>query len=106
MLLSPQYAVHGILDRPDFAPGFTFSAGAVRTGSQYVNASNTLGIPGWTRFDLGVGYRTKLSGAPVVFRARVTNVADKSYWAAASPGLGALSVGAPRTLALSATVGF
>lgn len=91
---------------PAFAPGLTLSAGAVHTGVQYVNASNTLRIPAWSRLDLGVGYRTKMGGLPLVLRARMTNVADKSYWAAASPGLGALSVGAPRTLALSATVGF
>lgn len=89
-----------------FLDGLTLSGGAVYTSGQYVNAANTQRIPSWTRFDVGASYLVEAKDTPIELRARVTNLFDKSYWASASPQLGALSTGAPRTFALSASVGF
>ena len=61
-------------------------------------------MPGGTTFDLGARYATKAAGYPLTLRASVTNVANKAYWSQAN--FGGLGLGAPRTLALSASVNF
>ena len=55
-------------------------------------------------YDLGARYATKVAGNPVTFRATLLNVSNKAYWG--MPLLSSLALGAPRTLALSATVDF
>lgn len=88
-----------------FLPGLTLSARVLATGAQYVNAANTLQLPGWARWDAGARYRTQALGHPVTLRANVLNVADRSYWEG-SAGSGGIVLSAPRTLNLSATVDF
>jgi iron complex outermembrane receptor protein len=84
--------------------GLTLSARWIHTGSQYLNVTNTLSIPAWDRFDLGTRYATVVFGKPTTFRASVTNVANKSYWASTAGGY--LTQGAPRTFLLSMTTDF
>lgn len=88
------------------AHGLTLSAGVIHTGRQYVTANNALSIPEWTRVDLGAAYSLKAAGRPLTLRARLTNAFDRDYWASASASSGQLSTGAPRTLALSASMDF
>src|SRR3546814_12100374 len=76
----------------------------IYTASTYADAANTLSVPSWTRFDAGARYETKVSGKPVIFRLNVENLFDKDYWGTATAGY--LLVGAPRTITLSASVGF
>ena len=85
-----------------FQPGLTMTARAVYNGSQYLNSANTLKVSPWTRFDVGARYTFKQSGTPVTIRATVTNVLNKRHWTGTTGG--ALAIGAPRTLLLSATV--
>lgn len=87
-------------------PGFTVTGRYIRTGSQFVNQTNTLNIPSWERFDLGARYATKLNDHDVKFRANIENLFDKDYWAAVSPTFGQVTMGAPRTIRLSATFDF
>ena len=49
-----------------------------------------------------------MAGKPLVLRANLENVADKNYWASVGgyPGSGYLTVSAPRTVSLSASVDF
>ena len=92
-----------------FASGFSFDGRLLYTSSQHADAANTQHVPSWTRFDLGVRYLfTFTESRTVTFRARLENVADRNYWASAGgyPGAGYLTVGAPRTLLLSATFNF
>ncbi|MBX3654649.1 MAG: TonB-dependent receptor [Ramlibacter sp.] len=88
--------------------GLALDGRIVHTGSSYSNATNTLEVPGWTRLDVGARYLTEVAGRLVTLRARVDNVANKSYWASVGgyPGAGYLVVGAPRTFTLSASVEF
>ncbi|MBS7779973.1 TonB-dependent siderophore receptor, partial [Acidovorax sp. CCYZU-2555] len=87
-----------------FAPGLTFTARALRTGSQYVDVSNTQQIPGWTRYDLGARYRFVSGNVPITIRASIENVAGRNYWqSAAREGL---TMGAPRTLLVSLSADF
>lgn len=84
--------------------GLTLTANATAASRQYLNADNSLSVPGRTVFDLGARYAIKVSGRPLTLRAAVTNAANKSYWA--KPHYSSLALGAPRTFYLSATMDF
>ncbi|MDO7929438.1 TonB-dependent receptor [Pseudomonas sp. KFB-139] len=86
--------------------GAALNARLLRTGGQYVNSTNTLSIPAWTRVDLGARYRFKLEERDITLRANLENVANKAYWASASTSNSYLTQGTPRTLKVSATVDF
>ncbi len=88
-----------------FVPGLTLSTRTLLTGSQYVNATNTLRLPGWARWDVGARYQTRSFGRPLTLRANILNVADRSYWEG-SAGSGGIVLAAPRTLSISATIDF
>ena len=88
-----------------FLPGLTLTARGIRTSSQYVDATNTQKLPGWTRFDVGARYATKIAGKAVVLRANIENLFDKNYWSGVYGG-SFVSLGSPRTFMLSATVDF
>ncbi|MEY1661361.1 TonB-dependent siderophore receptor [Isoalcanivorax beigongshangi] len=82
----------------------TLTANTSYASKQYVDAANTQSIPDRTLLDLGARYRTGLANYPVTFRAAVTNVTNKAYWA--TPHFTNLALGAPRTFQLSASVDF
>ncbi|KPC51892.1 TonB-dependent receptor [Amantichitinum ursilacus] len=88
--------------------GLSANARVIYTGSAYANDLNTIEVPSWTRLDLGMAYATEWSGRPVTLRARLDNVFNRDYWASVGgyPGYGYLTVGAPRTVSVSATVDF
>lgn len=90
---------------PSFVPGLTLSSRMVQTGSVYINSANSASIPSWTRFDAGARYATRISGKNVIFRLNVDNVFGRDYWMA-SDVENWLSLSAPRTLRLSATIDF
>lgn len=86
-------------------PGLAVSGRMVYTGAQWVNSTNTFKAGSWTRFDAGVRYTTRMGGKPVTLRANLQNVFDRKYWAGAFND-NFMTVGAPRTLRLSATFDF
>ena len=88
-----------------FAPGLTVSARMLHTGPVYLNSANTVSLPSWTRWDLGARYAQRIAGKPVVFRANVENVTDRRHWMG-NDTENWLSVSAPRTIMLSATIDF
>ncbi|MDN2703771.1 TonB-dependent receptor [Janthinobacterium sp. SUN100] len=85
-------------------PGVTLTANATAASKQYINADNSMSVPGRTVFDLGARYATKAAGRPLTVRASVTNVGNRAYWAL--PQWTSLGLGAPRTVMLSATTEF
>lgn len=89
-----------------FVPGLTFTSRVIYTGSQYVNATNTLTLPEWTRVDIGARYTftSPWNGKPIVVRANIENVGNKAYWASAYNGV--ITLGAPRTYLVSTTFNF
>lgn len=86
-----------------WVPGLSLNGRVINTSSLYYDAANLLRMPGWTRVDLGARYATTVASKRVVFRANLENVADKGYWVTTT---GYATVGAPRTLMLSAQVDF
>ena len=100
-----QYNVGADWDIPGIQ-GAAVNARVLRTGGEYVNATNTLDIPAWTRVDLGARYGFKADDKYITLRANVENVANKAYWASASTANNYLTQGEPRTVKVSATVDF
>ncbi|MBU1350680.1 MAG: TonB-dependent siderophore receptor [Gammaproteobacteria bacterium] len=82
--------------------GLSINGRVINTSAVYADAANRLRVDAWTRLDLGARYATKVAGKPVVFRANLENVTDKNYWVVSNY----VTVGAPRTLMLSAAVDF
>ncbi|WMI97084.1 TonB-dependent receptor [Pseudomonas chlororaphis subsp. aurantiaca] len=89
--------------------GLTLTARGIYSSSQYLDQANSKEIDSWERFDLGARYAFKLDDKDITLRANVENVLDKRYWSSAGasddsePGL---TLATPRTLLLSATLGF
>jgi len=88
-----------------FLEGLTLTANVIHTGEQYINTTNTLKIPSWTRLDLGMRYKTEIEKRPVTFRASVENVFDKDYWSGVA-SFSTIAQGAPRTFKVSMTTDF
>jgi len=86
-------------------PGLTVSGRVTSTSEQYLNASNTQTIPGWTLLDLGARYTAKVYERKVVTRFNVNNVFDKHYWSGSFSDNFA-TLGSGRSFAASATVDF
>lgn len=89
--------------------GLSLDGRVIYTSSQYADAANTQKVPDWTRLDVGARYMIPVGQNQLLtVRARIENLADRDYWASAGgyPGAGYLTVGAPRTFIVSATVDF
>ncbi|MNM17468.1 Ferrichrome receptor FcuA precursor [compost metagenome] len=102
-----QLSVGGEWDVPG-APGLSLNARTVYTSTQYADLANSKQLPSWTRLDIGARYLTQVAGHDVTLRARIDNVADRSYWASAvsSFDAGSLVLAAPRTFVVSGSVAF
>ncbi|HCN46935.1 MAG TPA: TonB-dependent siderophore receptor [Pseudomonas sp.] len=89
-------------------PGLALLGGMRYSASKYANHEGTVEVGGYTVFDLGSRYRTKIAGYDTVLRLTVDNVFDKRYWRDAGDYLGDnyLFQGAPRTARVSASVSF
>ncbi|WP_151639224.1 TonB-dependent siderophore receptor [Noviherbaspirillum aerium] len=85
-------------------PGLALSGGLFHSGAKAVDAANTLFVPGYTRFDLGARYATRIAGKATVLRAYLENVTDKTYFNSTS--FGSMQFGSPRALRISASTSF
>ncbi|MBB4103091.1 TonB-dependent receptor [Allorhizobium borbori] len=105
----PDYQINAGLewDTP-FIEKLTLSARVINTGRQFVNATNTQEIDGWTRVDVGARYvHERDNGKPITLRAGVENLFDRDYWASAASGQASgIARGAPRTFLVSTTFEF
>ncbi|HZY18996.1 MAG TPA: TonB-dependent siderophore receptor [Ramlibacter sp.] len=82
--------------------GLALNGRVISTSSVFADAANRLRVGDWTRLDIGARYATRMAGKPLTLRANLENVGDKRYWVVSNY----VTVGAPRTLMLSATVDF
>lgn len=89
---------------PPILQGLTLTANATSLSKQYLDADNALSVPGHTKYDLGVRYATRISDRSLDLRFGITNLTNKAYWA--KPHFSSLALGAPRTVQISATIGF
>jgi iron complex outermembrane receptor protein len=85
----------------------TLSLRSIYTSSQYINNANTIEIPSWVRYDIGVRYKSLINNTILVtYRFSVENLFDKHYWAGCFNNENYVTLGAPRTIKLSATMQF
>jgi len=98
----PQHTANLSLDwEAQRLPGLAFSGRMIHTGAVYYDAANSLRLPSWTRWDLGMRYRSRLGERPVVWRINVENLFNRSAWLLDNPYV---TVAAPRTVLLSMQV--
>lgn len=83
-------------------PGLAASLGAYHRSSSYFDQQNTIEVPGYTRYDLGLRYQTRWQDHPITWRFNVENLSDQFYWA--SSAWDGLSIGIPRTARLSVEI--
>ena len=62
------------------AAGLQLRAGLVHESAREVLPDNSIEIPGWTRFDAGARYDTRIAGARWTWRAGIDNLLDKRAW--------------------------
>ncbi|MNV79587.1 Ferrichrome receptor FcuA precursor [compost metagenome] len=89
-------------------PGLALLGGARYSASKYASQAGNVEVGGYTVFDLGSRYSTRVAGYDTVLRLTVDNVFDKRYWRDVGDYLGDnyLFQGAPRTARLSASISF
>ncbi|HGM5583314.1 TPA: TonB-dependent siderophore receptor [Pseudomonas putida] len=89
-------------------PGLALLGGARYSASKYASQAGNVEVGGYTVFDIGSRYRTRIGDYDTVLRLTVDNVFDKRYWRDVGDYLGDnyLFQGAPRTARLSASVSF
>jgi iron complex outermembrane receptor protein len=89
-------------------PGLALLGGARYSASKYASQAGNVEVGGYTVFDVGSRYRTRIGGYNTTLRLTVDNVFDKRYWRDVGDYLGDnyLFQGAPRTARLSASVNF
>ncbi|MCG8294830.1 TonB-dependent siderophore receptor [Pseudomonas entomophila] len=99
-------AVHADYALP--VPGLALLGGARYSASKYASQAGNVEVGGYTVFDIGSRYRTRIGGYDTVLRLTVDNIFDKRYWRDVGDYLGDnyLFQGAPRTARLSASVSF
>ncbi|WP_283472109.1 TonB-dependent receptor [Methylosinus trichosporium] len=92
--------------RQPFVPGLTLTGGFNYVGPQVGNAfapTNVRAIerlPSYVTGDIGLRYETRIFDTETIWRVDVTNIANTSYWQQTE------MLGAPRTVAFSATAKF
>ncbi len=95
--------------RPPALPGLVLQAGFSSEGSRVVLPyDNSVIIPAWQRWDLGLRWRQTWAGTDLVWRVAVDNLADKRAWKE-SPyqfGHAYLYPLAPRSVRASLQAGF
>jgi iron complex outermembrane receptor protein len=77
----------------------------IHSSWQWADSANTLKVPSWTRWDAGLHYAARIAEQKVTWWLTVENLTDRDYWDC-SFRTNLLSLSAPRTVLLSATVDF
>ncbi|MEM5387039.1 TonB-dependent receptor [Paraburkholderia phymatum] len=87
-----------------YVPGLRVGADAKFTGNTTVRPAGDLKAGGYTLFNVGASYATRIGGYGVTFRAAIDNITDKRYWEYQYADY--ISPGDPRTLSLNARIDF
>ncbi len=84
--------------------GLKLSADTKYTGTTMLRAANDIKLAGYTLFNVGANYTTRIGKYDTTFRAAVNNLTDKHYWEYQYENW--IKPGDPRTFSLSAKVDF
>ncbi len=88
--------------------GLALLGGAQYSGSKYANRGGSVEVGGYTVYNLGARYATRLGHVPTTLRLSVENLGNKLYWRDVGEFLGDdyLFLGAPRTARLAVQFDF
>ncbi|WP_181410418.1 TonB-dependent receptor [Nitrobacter winogradskyi] len=102
---TPRYRATLSLDwDTPFIEGLTLGGMAQWQSFSFLDNANMQKVDGWYRFDLNASYTIRQPGwKPIIVRASLRNVLDRSYWASSYWQLG---LSEPRTFLLSTTFQF
>jgi len=79
---APNFMLTGrVAYRIPFVPGLKVGVDGKYTGPMKADAANNLNLGGYTVFNLGATYNTRVSGKELTLRAALTNLTNKRYWA-------------------------
>lgn len=97
-------------------PGLSLDANTRYMSKRYTDNTNSTSVGGYTTFDVGTSYRTKLaSNTDTTFRLGITNLTNKAYWTNIVPGAltgytgtgtASASLGEPRMVEASVNINF
>lgn len=90
---------------PGSVYGWAFGAGAYFNGERQGNNTNTFQLPGYTRVDAMLSYRTKAGKYPVSAQLNVQNLFDKWYFEATDGATNAY-YGSPRAFTGTVSLSF
>lgn len=77
----PRHAFKATADyRVPSVEGLRIGATLVHEGDRMVLPDNSVRIPSWTRYDLGLTWQQRRSGTVLTWRAGVENLTDKRAW--------------------------
>ncbi|MCU6433040.1 TonB-dependent siderophore receptor [Undibacterium sp. Jales W-56] len=94
------YAIAGL-------PGLSLNGSWNYAGDKAFQPDNSVMVPGYSVFNLGTRYHTRLAGVATTLRVNIDNVSDKFYWRDVTQSLGGyLFPGAPRVFKVSAQFDF
>ncbi|QRQ84623.1 TonB-dependent siderophore receptor [Cupriavidus oxalaticus] len=87
-----------------YVPGLRVGVDGKYTGNIKVNATNTLDAGGYTVFNLGATYNTRVYGKDLTLRAALNNLTNKRYWGYQYENY--LQPGDPRSVSLTARIAY
>ena len=70
----------GVEYRVTALPGLRLAGAMVHEGDRMVLADNSVHIPSWTRFDVGLVHQQRVAGTAFTWRAGIDNLTDKRAW--------------------------
>ncbi|GGC02472.1 ferric siderophore receptor [Oxalicibacterium flavum] len=85
-------------------PGLRLHANAKYTGPTMLRPANDVEVSGYTLFNLGASYDTRIKGYETTFRLALNNVTDKRYWMFQYSDY--VKTGDPRSLSINASLKF
>ncbi|AZG14555.1 TonB-dependent siderophore receptor [Cupriavidus pauculus] len=102
---APNFLLTGrVAYRVPFVPGLKVGVDGKYTGPTKLNASNTATLGGYTVFNLGATYNTRVAGKDLTLRAALTNLTNKRYWGFQYENY--IQPADPRAISLSAKIAY
>ena len=85
-------------------PGLSVKAGVKAIGERPINPQNQGHIPGYSLWDAGASYATRIQGRRAAFQVNVDNLFNKRYWNSVQTGT--YGIGMDRSIKFNAKFDF
>ncbi len=102
---APGFVLAGRLAyRVPFVPGLRLGLDGKYTGTTKLRPAGDIGLGGYTVFNLGASYSTRVAGKDLTLRAALTNLTNKRYWGFQYADY--IQPADPRAISLSAKISY